>query len=232
MKLRHIFLISCVLVLSVGTYLVLIWNPNGRADIGNANTMPSALSENSVVKKNPGKDASMESEMQENLVALRKEVALLKADVAALKQNMQTTLQQTGGKEKVAQATPALTEEELMAKEEEAYRKQAEDLETLFRQQTVDGVWSEQTKNMLQDALASDQIDINTVGIECRSSACRVELPKNHAHGKSPKMSQFQSKVSEEFPDIMTSQIKEADGSMTTVYYLSREEINLPDSGS
>ncbi len=236
MKLRHIFLIGCIAVLSVVTYRVVTMNPKESAITDNVIQASATLSENSIVHNTPDKDVGKESEMQEKLDALRKEVALLKADIAALKQDMHSALQQTSSNAKATQATPTLTEEEQMAKEDEVYRKQAEDLETLFRQQTVDSAWSVQTKQMIQSVLANEKVDTNAIGIECRASMCRVEIPENISHGGSPrvspKMQQFQIKIAKEFPDIMTSQIKEVDGSMTSVYYLSKEEFNLSDSSS
>ncbi|MEQ1557416.1 MAG: hypothetical protein ABL933_00580 [Methyloglobulus sp.] len=235
MKLWHFFLIGSVLALAIGTYLVL---GNSTADGVQPTSVASSLFEKHVVHNDPSTDASTDDNLKENLIALRKEVALLKADLADLRANMHASRQQITGNVTENQAatdpTPntGLTPEETIAKEDEFFRKQGEALEAGFHQQTIDPAWSAKTKQLLQDALTSAKIPSKSViGIECRASMCKVELASDE-NGKAPNTTQLQMKIGTELPNVMVNQFKEIDGSTTNIFYLSREEFNLPDSGS
>jgi hypothetical protein len=56
---------------------------------------------------------------------------------------------------------------------------------------------------------------------------CRVELA-NDANSEGLKIEEFPMKVGQELPNIMANQVKESDGSTTTVLYLSKDGFALP----
>ena len=235
MKLSHIFLIGSAVAFSVGTYMVQTGDTKDGIHIGGASPEPSTLFEKSLSHKALGKDTSKESEMQANLDALRKEVALLKADVSILKAGLRTALLQTGGNTPAKQAAAPLTEAEQIAKDEESYRKYGEALDNQFRQQAQDALWSAQTKQMLQDAFALSKIPAEAIlDIDCRTTMCRVELASN-TKGKSKPydmVKELPAAINTEFPEITMQQNQDPDGTSTSVLYLSKEELDLAESGN
>lgn len=230
MKLIHVFLIGSAVILPVVTYVSLTGETN-PGEIQNMN-VPSSKYEKPTLHGIANKDDAKDGDLRENLAALGKEVAHLRADVAALRMDMQ--MQQSKLAASVNNLAPdpvknpqALTE--MRAKEEESIQKQGEALETGFRQQTTDPNWSVKAKSLIEEALFSDKVaSTDIIDVECRASMCRVELA-NDSNNQAPRITEFPMKISEELPNILVSQTNESDGSTTTVLYLSKDDPVLPD---
>jgi hypothetical protein len=233
MKLIHVFLIGGAVILPVVTYISLTSETNPD-EIHNAKvSLPTY--EKPILHGLAIKDDGTDGDLRENLTALGTEVARLRADVLALRADMQAQQSKlvTASKDPMPdQAKEKVTRAEIHAKEEEYLREQGEVLETGFRQQTTDPNWSVKAKKLVQDALASDKVALkDIIDLECRATMCRVELA-NDGNSQAPKIAEFPMKISEELPNIRVNQTNESDGSTTTVLYLSKDDFVLPNSGS
>jgi hypothetical protein len=230
MKLIRVFLIGSAVILPVVTYVSLIRETNPD-EIHNAK-ISSPLYEKPMLHELAVKDG----DLKEDLTALGKEVARLRADVAALRVDMQTQQSKfsTSSKNPAPDTDTAKDKQaiiDMRAKEDEQIQKQGEVLETGFRQQTTDPNWSAKAKSLIQDALANDKVaSKDIIDIECRTNMCKVELA-NDGNNQAPKIAEFPMKISQELPNIMVNQTTESDGSSTTVLYLSRDDITLQNSG-
>jgi hypothetical protein len=232
MKLIRVFLIGIAVILPVVIYVSLIRETNPD-EIHNAK-VSSPLYEKPMLHGLAVKDDTKDGDLRENLTALGKEVAHLRADVTALRADMQTQQSKlaTSSKNPVQDQVKVVQNlAEMRAEEEEHIQEQGEVLETGFRQQTTDPNWSTKAKSLIQGALASDKVaSKDIIDIECRASMCRVELA-NDGNNKAPKIAEFPMKISEELPNIMVNQTNESDGTSTTILYLSRDDFILPNSG-
>jgi hypothetical protein len=233
MKLFHVFLIGSAVIVPAVTYVALTSETN-QAEIHSAK-LSLPIGEKLAVHGLAVKDDTKDGEFRESLTALGKEVSQLRADLTALRAELQTKhLAQVSSakvsEQDAAKDAQALTE--IRVKEEERLQKQGEALEAGFRQQTTDPDWSTKAKGLIQEALASDKVDSkNIIDVECRTSMCRVELA-NDTNSNAPRIAEFPMKISEELPNILVNQTNESDGSTTTVLYLSKDDFVLPNSGS
>jgi hypothetical protein len=233
MKLFHVFLIGSAVIVPTVTYVALTSETN-QAEI-HSTKLSSPIGEKPAVHGLAVKDDTKDGEFRESLTALGKEVSQLRADLTALRAELQTKhLAQVSSakvsEQDAAKDAQALTE--IRVKEEERLQKQGEALEAGFRQQTTDPDWSTKAKGLIQEALASDKVDSkNIIDVECRTSMCRVELA-NDTNSNAPRIAEFPMKISEELPNILVNQTNESDGSTTTVLYLSKDDFVLPNSGS
>jgi hypothetical protein len=233
MKLFHVFLIGSAVIVPAVTYVALTSETN-QAEI-HSTKLSSQIGEKPAVHGLAVKDDTKDGEFRESLTALGKEVSQLRADLTALRAELQTKHLAQVSSAKVSEqdaAKDAQASTEIRVKEEERLQKQGEALEAGFRQQTTDPDWSTKAKGLIQEALASDKVDSkNIIDVECRTSMCRVELA-NDTNSNAPRIAEFPMKISEELPNILVNQTNESDGSTTTVLYLSKDDFVLPNSGS
>jgi hypothetical protein len=226
-RLIHAFLIGSALMVSAIIYV-------SPSDKTLSNSIRSSTEHRKPIVHGFALENS-DDNLGESLAALRQEVASLKADVLVLQTARQTQQLRLDAVSQHAVSNPVkplLAREQILAKEKERLRVRGEQLETGFRQQTTDPAWSARAKTLVLDALASDKVaSKDIIDIECRTSKCRVELA-NDANGEEVKLSDFPMKISEELPNILVNQIKESDGSTTTVLYLSKDDLISPNSGS
>ena len=233
MKLNPVFLV-CGTVIILAVAYVSLTSESKLSGIRSAK-IASPTIEKPIARGLAVKDGNEDSELGENLTDLTElgeEVAHLRAEVAALRLDMQThqAKSATSAKNLVPDNPQALAE--MRAKEDEYVQKQGEVLEVGFRQQIIDPEWSANAKNLVQEALISDKVAAkDIIDVECRATMCRVELA-NDANHQAPRIAEFPMKISEELPNILVNQSNESDGSTTTVLYLSKDDFVLPNTGS
>ncbi len=221
MKLIYVFLIGGAVALSTGIYLSL--NSETKQDGIQNSGAPLSANEKPELHGIAAKE-----DLKENVAALGNEVSRLRAEILALRSDMQA--QKAASNKTPVQEQPNAQQNltEMHAKEDNRIKKQGEVLEAGFQQQTTDPIWSEKTKNLVHDALANDNVTSkDIVDVECRNSMCRVELA-NDANSEGLKIEEFPMKIGQELPHIMANQVKESDGSTTTVLYLSKDGFALP----
>lgn len=174
---------------------------------------------------------NVETQLQENVSALSDEVVHLKVELLALRNELKGQRNTKKMLSDRGQPEVQKTLTELHAQVDKQINQQSDALEAGFREQTIDPNWSEKAKNLVQSALLSDKTtdSKDLVGLECRNTMCRLELASDDLNDKGGlNMDEFPMKIGGEFPNIRASHIKESDGSTTTVFYLSKDEFNLP----
>jgi hypothetical protein len=221
MKLIYVFLISGAIALTAGFYMLL-------DDKASHDAVRNSRAQLSVYEKpiNQGRvtENAVNDDKGKNITALSDEVSQLRADVLALRADLKKSSQKTP-----TQGLPKDLEtiHEMHAKEDDP-TKNLEVLEAGFQQQTTDPVWSEKTKNLVQDGLFKDNLTAeDIIDVDCRNSMCRVELA-NNKDSDGLRLEELPMKIGAELPNIVANQIKEKDGSTSTVLYLSRDTLILP----
>jgi len=221
MKLIYLFLISGAIALSAGFYFSLD-GETGHDGVQNPRAQLSVY-EKPINQDRVAKD-EINDDKSKNMTVLSDEVSQLRAEVLALRADIKKSSQKT-----LTQGLPKDLEtiHEMHAKEDNP-TKQLEVLEAGFQQQTTDPVWSEKTKNLVQDGLFKDNLAAkDIINVDCRNSMCRVELA-NNIDSDGLKLEELPMKIGAELPNILANQIKENDGSTTTVLYLSKDTFVLP----
>jgi hypothetical protein len=227
MKLIYLSSIGGVMALSAFIYISL--NSDIRQEEARNSVEPLLISEKTGVHEVVSKDGGYEDQ-GENIALLRKEISSLRNEFQSLRADMQAQKSAHKTTSPLGQSNDEQHLAQTNEKENNNAKKQEEAIEVHFKQQTVDPVWSEKTKSLVQDALVSDHVTSkDIVDVECRNSMCRVELA-NDANSEGLNIEEFPMKVDEELPNIRASHTKTSDGSIATVLYLSKEGFVFPEA--
>ncbi len=226
MNLLKTILITTAVTLPLGFYVsTIVPKPDGIQQGEQTAAAPSVTASVPVVSKN---DAAHQQD--DDVALLKTEVNGLKAEIAALREAMRGFAKVKSTKEISVQDTDKIvppSDEAIRAEEEKYFAEQGAALETDFRQQTIDPVWSSEAATLIRKGLASDKISGNAiVSLECRTHTCRLELA-NNGKNKPPDFIEFPQQIAGELSNMMVSQTESGDD--TTVFYLSKEEFVLPN---
>ncbi|WP_347989610.1 hypothetical protein [Methylomonas sp. AM2-LC] len=165
--------------------------------------------------------------LREQVTALSNDIVLLKAEILSLRTAMQA--QNLASNTVVASSILSPSEEkqrlsEQRAHEEERFNQQAQLLEIDFRKQRLDANWATRTKNLIKAALEEEQIvPADIIGLECRSSMCRLELAIDNRDELASKLTMLPIKIGSELPSILISQHN--DNQSNTILYLSKDDL-------
>ena len=224
MKVSNTFYVSIGLVVLFSAAAYVYNNSQEAASPDNAPNRSSAVTDTPAFHELASKDGSLDVAMtaehgvQQRLTALNEEIVMLKTEMLAVKSAVQT-LSQAGNT-----TAPALTPAEerqqtadLRAQDAENLKQRNNQLETDFRKQRTDPSWSSQTRNLIRTALEEENIaGADIIGIECRSTMCRVELAVTNSEQMS-KAAMVSAKVGPELPNVMVNQ-----GHDGAVFYFSK----------
>ena len=177
---------------------------------------------------------------------VRKQVALLRDDLATLRSQLQAqaaqlrtigaaldrTLAPPRRVPESRRASPtdyASQEAKLLAEEKERSAKWEQANDTEFSAQAVDPRWANQADDLIKQAFTSDELQ-NTIpmAMECRSTLCRVEVVHKDASERSWFEHHLPSLVADLLPSIAMHTTEHSDGSSVSVVYLAREGHPLP----
>lgn len=192
------------------------------------------------------------------LAALRGEIMLLKAEIAAikkassrsspiqeefskLKEEIAALYQQIGNISTASESLdnaeglrePAeFTEQDIIAAtEEQAYkdRKRMEMINSVFLSENTDYQWATKiTKLITQPLENGEQVRTILSDVECRATLCRVEVNHEDATAAGEFELQLSMQVGESLPQINYFHEPQDDGSINVVMYLVREGYDLP----
>jgi hypothetical protein len=226
MKISYVVLVGVLGLALSGVYLKLSGEFSQEGVESPQAIVPQAAALAQAGVESPALSNAAESRQAEN-TELRHEMTQLRQEFVALRTEM--LAQKEGGAgalaHKPAQAEPS--REEIRVKEEGRLQKQIEAIDASYRQQTTDARWAAKTKKVIQEALVNDQVPAKAiVNIECRVSMCRVELSIG-AQEQPVQFTGLAMQTSLELPNMRVNQIKERDGSTTSVLYLSKEDFGL-----
>lgn len=239
MKLKYILVLSSGVIIPALFFL-------SSQDFIDEDAKSYALPSNneSAIQKFAAKEGSLMRDtridgMKTSITNLEREIVTLRSEMSALRSVMNARSATTSDANISASANSVAIDpvkelqlrNETKAKEEQQLQNQIEQLDIGFRQQTIDPEWSTKAKSMIENALTSDKVPSkDIIGIECRATMCRLELA-NDDNQEAPKISQFSMLIGEELPSVRVNQSEEADGTTTTVMYLSKDDDSPTDKG-
>jgi len=247
MKIPGLFLSFAALVLAGGVYVVFQheWASSGltvavdrRSDMGlhpahSANAPVIAAGDNMAVTAPANAPAT-----QTEVAALRTELTQLRAALADLRRQLHgvsaaATVAADGDSGKPPMNANA------QAQEERQRLQEMDALESQFRQEPADTVWSSRTSSQVDEALAG--IAVTPAGVrdlECRARTCRVEIAGNAVAAQDdddpasldkglPLLAQ---QLAGSLPSLTAFQVDDGHGGMNTVLYFSRDADEPPPS--
>ena len=179
---------------------------------------------------------------------LKTEMAQLKFELQALKQQFAqyqfNSISESGeesietddsivtSKQANIEITAAMDEQEEKVLQQQAsqHLQHAQALDDSFMAETVDNSWSYQTVDTINQALQAKQLDgTSVIGVQCKSSICRVEV-EHQDFGKADEFVMwFPHFVSGTLPEVMIDKQDDEGGFYTTVIFLARKGTDFPE---
>jgi hypothetical protein len=173
--------------------------------------------------------------LQQELTALRAEVALLRGEVSAANRQ----LHKLG---RLAWDMPPRREEDpaqdtrpdpaTRADAELEGQSRMEKLEVTFRHEPADFGWSFEAEEAVQEALARDDtVQHRLLGLECRSYTCRMELADDDTGALAHFLPEFLLQLAQTLPSGTAHHVDDGNGGKVMILYLSREVDEPPPTG-
>jgi hypothetical protein len=179
-------------------------------------------------------DTTAQAPLQE-LVALRKEVALLRRAVAAVQRQRPAARQAASGvaAEKEDSAVPdPRTEQATRAAADRARHQQIAEVEANFRHEPTDPQWAATAGEAVQAALAStDTLQDLLLGLDCHTHTCRVELAQDDTGELEKGLPLVLMQLAPTLPSGRANYVEAGAGGKTMILYLSREAPEPPLTG-
>jgi len=149
---------------------------------------------------------------------VRRELAELRSQIAAMQE----------GRAAAQQLVPAAAEQ---AERDRELEMQA--VETRFQEEAIDAVWSEGASAAVLEALEDPETDALEIrSLDCRSKTCRVEIAEDESSDSAGMLPTFLMRLNEALPRTVASRIELADGSASTVLFLSAKSVaDQPQGG-
>ncbi|MGH8593313.1 MAG: hypothetical protein ACREV3_05505 [Gammaproteobacteria bacterium] len=182
----------------------------------------------------------------DDVTVLKREVALLKADLDIVRRQIKEQAAHAPAGSDVAASSvatdPAFPSEEAgvadsleaetIAAEEEKreVEERMQALESSLQNEPLDSDWSPQAREQITEVFASKELaETSLEHIECRSTLCRVEVEHDDLRKRREFELWFPFKVAEILPRIAMRYVENDNGSSGTIIYLAREGHRLPD---
>ena len=181
--------------------------------------------------------------------SLRKEIALLRIDLAKLKQNLQQLSQSDVSVGRLDQEVNADSitsesidfidlelqsveqEQNIVEKEHNRSLARMEASETTLQQEPVDNNWSMHTAETIQESLESTEFTGTAVqDVECRSTLCRLEIIHNDLENQEIFHRHFSLKVGQILPKMVVHSEQQDNGEISSMIYMARSGHGLPVS--
>lgn len=220
-------LLTTPIALLLGFYLSTLIPKLDQGDrFGRAAAEPMAVTEAPIAVR-----GNQDQQQNHEVALLKTELSALRAEMAGLRQEMHRIAalksMNTEPTKQKAEKVPVSNDATVRAEEAKYFAEQSAALEADFRQQAVDAVWALETTALVKKGLLNDKASAGNaiISLECRHSSCRLELA-NDSHHRMPDFTELSAQITDELPNIMVSQAESDDNS--TVFYLSKEEVALP----
>ncbi len=249
MQSKHLLLtLSGALVLSWVAFMIVMLK-SGDANLEHSKSS-LAESRHPQAAGGAGADDLAAIRSEEDLVALRGELALLRAQVASLQQRLDEKetraaeadmpmgldeqaqryqQEQLPSDEELAMtAMTAMTEDEAM-KQQQQY---AEAIETHLQGEDVDPDWAIAAESKIREAFSLEELQVgaSVVNVDCRSTLCRLDVLHNTE--EEAELADFRFNLLSQIVTMLprgTMQVVDQGGGQTsTVLYLARDGHDLP----
>jgi hypothetical protein len=166
------------------------------------------------------------------MVALRQEVLLLRREMATmqrqLREHRRTATVMSQGRE-AASAPDPRTDPAARAAAERQRQEQLAVIEATFWREPTDRRWANETAEVVQEVLASDDVgQLAVQSLECRSHTCRVDLADDDTGELAKLLPLFGLQLAETLPYVTVNQVVNGNGSTSTILYMSREAPEPP----
>jgi hypothetical protein len=182
---------------------------------------PVAPAAQAIADGTPTASANAASASGDDLTQLRQQVALLRREVADVRQQLARMPAGT----LVADTTPdPRTDANARAEAERADQLRLASTESAFRREENDMRWSRDTTASVRSALSGvDEALRNQVrSVECRSQSCRVEISSEGGGAVGQELPVILARLAPSLPNVTAGQIDQGNGRQATVLYLSR----------
>jgi hypothetical protein len=183
-----------------------------------------------------------------DIEALRREVALLRGDLAAVQRRLKQLTRRGGKAERqdAAQgsaasegmltidpreglAVYAAERQRLEVESEQRILAQAEANEAALQKETEDPTWSGEARDLIASAVAAGELAATSVqDVECRATLCRVEVTHKDRQAQAVFEGRFMMAVAQLLPQATLRTVENEDGSRSTVLYLARDGHDFP----
>jgi hypothetical protein len=151
---------------------------------------------------------------------LRGEVALLRAELAELRQERRPG-SGAGGDVSAGPTAELDVRGARAAAVEEGQRKRREYIEALasaFQRERTDASWSPSTTAVVKAALASDQVRQTARQIDCRARTCRVEIAGDPSGTLANVLPFFTMQIAPVLTDMVVDHVTDGRGAVTVLY--------------
>jgi hypothetical protein len=183
-----------------------------------------------------------------DIEALRREVALLRGDLAAVQRRLKQLTRRGGEAERqdvthgsaVSDGMPTIDPREglavyaaerqrLEAESEQRILAQAEANEAALQKETEDPTWSGEARDLIASAVAAGGLAATSVeDVECRATLCRVEVTHKDRQARAVFEQRFMPAVAQLLPQAMSRTVENENGSTSSVVYLARDGHDFP----
>jgi len=192
----------------------------------------------------------------DDIESLRREVALLRDDLAAVRRRLEQQARRADEAEQqnaahapeVSDGMPTIDPHEdpagfiaerqrlfaaerqrLEAESEQHILAQAEANEAALQAETADTGWSGEARDLIESAVAAQDLAGTSLDdVECRATLCRVEVTHKDRQAQAAFERQFIIAVVQLLPRATRQTVENDDGSSRTVLYLARDGHYFP----
>lgn len=123
-----------------------------------------------------------------------------------------------------ADAEPQLSLAERHAADDQRRRARMEAVEKAFRKEVVDRNWAIETRTLVEAAMQTENVGLQTRGVECRSETCRVELSNEDSPATQEGLEHLPQAVGGTLPVMQIARTDDTTGHHT-ILYLSRAPV-------
>jgi hypothetical protein len=173
--------------------------------------------------------------LQEELRIIGRDLARLTTTVAALSRDMQRMQLASGDPDTIQEEEPARYEDALV-EEEWRHREERAALESAFRREPVDRVWSAAALDRIESALEAFALSEQVRALECRATTCRIEIAAQGSPGDSGfeaarvsgRLPQLVMMLGNTLPAMTAFELDDGSPVPNTLLYLSRDTDSVP----
>ncbi|NOT86109.1 MAG: hypothetical protein HOP02_15305 [Methylococcaceae bacterium] len=230
-------LVSSCLALLLGAYA--IFSPTNKTGMNHSAPNTELLSLQNEVAHLSAAIKALQNTQTTGTVSesLSAEVSQLKATVDALKRTQATATVALAdsivSNDPPAKMPTAAEMNAQMLEQKAAFNQYTAKVDQSFRAEMPDAKWSDDITQNVKTAFASSELsDASLIGLECRTSLCKLEVSVKDPQKTQEIQRWLAYKLGDALPKfIAVPQDASAEGQTpSTVYYLSREGHDLPKS--
>lgn len=157
----------------------------------------------------------------DELALVQQQLALLRHDVADLRQQLEGLVRTVRPTQAVADPR---RDPQARVEAEQVERQRIVSAESAFRSEREDLRWSQGAAASVRDLLASadEPLRSQVRSVECHAQSCRVEINADGHAQTAPDLPLLLGRLAQTLPKVTAGQFDQGDGRQATVLYLSR----------